>query len=142
MDEPRWTKLKDGIVIKAKPENSFWQEAYGFVRGPGILKIVADGQWYYSTNFAGECSANGDLLSPFDSSRCIHQKAPVGSLIGKIGGSIADKDSSAVFVVGSSCIRNLDGNTAGPLFLAINDMLTGLGDNEGHLIVNIFFAPA
>ena len=139
MYTPNWQELTGIPPIKAKPDYGFWTKAYDYIDAPVVIKIVATGKWKYSTKFGAECSANGDLLSPFNSARCIYEKAPVGALIGRIGGSTADKDSTSVFVVGSECVRKLD-QERGPLFLTINDMWTGFNDNDGLLTVQIFFA--
>jgi hypothetical protein len=138
MTEPSWTELSEA-TIKARPEDGVWQQALPYVEGPGLLKIEATGQWVYAAQFARPCSANGDLLSPLDPKRCIHEKSPVGALIGRIGGSIADKDTAAIFVVGTLCVRKLEKDTAGPLFFAINDMWNGFGDNSGELKIKIHF---
>jgi hypothetical protein len=137
MDAPPWTPLADGIVIKAKPEDGVWQKAFDYVQGPVVLRITATGTWGYSKFVTNRCTANGDLLSPLDTKGCVHEKAPVGALIGRIGGSIATKEPDGVFVVGSIYVRKLDQNTAGPLFLTINDKWNGFGDNDGELVVKI-----
>ncbi len=138
--ELNWTALETGLSVKAKPEG-FWTKG-PLISGPTILKIEASGTWSYSTKFAKACTADGDLLSSFDLKKCIWDKSPVGSLLGRIGGSSADKDPSSVFVVGSSCIRSIDAQTRGLLFLTINDMWVGFDDNIGELTVNVFFAAA
>jgi len=141
MPEPTWME-PTSVNIRAHPDDGVWQQALPYVEGPALLKIEAVGQWNYSTQFARPCSANGDLLSPLDPKRCIHEKSPVGALIGRIGGSIADKDATAIFVVGSLCVRKLEMESTGPLFLTINDMWNGFGDNSGELTVNIYLGHA
>jgi hypothetical protein len=138
MIEPTWTELTT-TSIKAQPDDGIWQQG-PYVKGPALLKIEANGQWNYSTRFGRLCSANGDLLSLLDPKRCIHDKSPVGALIGRIGGSIADRDPTYIFLIGSVCLRKLDKDTEGPLFLTINDMWTGFADNSGALTVKIYFA--
>jgi hypothetical protein len=142
MSEPKWMPLTVNNPIKAKPDSGVWQQACSyFLQGPALIKIEATGQWNYSRDFVpNPCSADGDVFSPFDSKRCIHENSPVGALIGRIGGSIADKDATSVFCVGSVCVRKLDKDTKGPLFLTINDMRTGFDDNSGDLTVNILYA--
>jgi hypothetical protein len=140
MTEPTWTNLTS-VTIQARPTDGVWQQAFAHVEGPALLKIEASGQWVYSNLFGNPCSANGDLSSPLDPKRCIHDKSPVGALIGRIGGSIADKDPTSIFVVGSLCVHKLE-KEAGPLYLTINDMWNGLGDNSGELTVKIYFSFA
>jgi hypothetical protein len=141
-EPPTWTSLEKNIRIKAQPADGIWQTALDYVQGPLLLKIVANGTWTYSSKFAGACSPNGDVLSPLDNKGCIYEKAPVGALIGRIGGSIASKEPEGVFVVGSFCVRKLDAASVGPLFLTINDKWNGFGDNEGEITVEIEFASS
>ena len=141
-EPPEWTSLQKDIRIKAQPADSIWQKAYDYVEGPLLLKIVASGTWTYSSKFAGTCTSNGDVLSPLDNKGCIYEKAPVGALIGRIGGSIATKEPDGVFVVGSYCVHKLDATNAGPLFLTINDKWNGFGDNDGEITVEIEFAKS
>jgi hypothetical protein len=63
---------------------------------------------------------------------------PVGALIVKIGGSTAGVADGVVRVAGSSAVIQIDDKTSGPVFLTINDELTGLSDNSGELRVKIF----
>ncbi len=135
MSTPSWNKVSEK-KIKAQPEKGIWQLAYDYIEGPALLKIEATGEWNYSVNYAGTCSANGELASVIDPKRCIHESSPVGALIAKIGGSTADRTAS-VFTVGELCVRKVDNDTSGPLFLTINDVWDGLGDNEGELTVTI-----
>lgn len=139
MFEPTWSKPTT-VTIQAKPSDGVWQLAFSYVEGPTIIKIEAAGNWNYSPQFAaGPCSANGDLRSPFDPKKCICDKAPVGALIGRIGGSVADKDSASAFVVGSLFVRKLE-KGSGPLYLTINDMWNGFGDNLDEIKVSISFS--
>lgn len=136
MDTPKWTEL-GSVKVSAKPESSIWQLAWAFVRGPALLKMEAIGQWEYS-KFAKSCSANGDLDSPLDNKSSVHEKAALGALIGRVGGSIADSDG--IFIVGAVCVHKLGEDDAGPLFLAINDKRNGFEDNSGELDVKISWA--
>jgi hypothetical protein len=139
MSEPNWTELANNITVSAKPKDCIWQCAYPYVEGPGLLKIEATGTWKYLNTNPQPCSPNGNLESPQDGQNYIHGKSPQGALIGRIGGSIADRDTTSVFAVGSFCVRKLD-KEAGPLFLTINDAWNGFDDNDGELTVNVFFA--
>lgn len=137
MTEPNWTQIAK-FDVSAKPvDGAVWQCACPYVEGPGLLKIEAKGGWKYSTT--EPCPPNGDLGSALDPKNCIHEKSAVGALIGRIGGSVADKDPISVFSVGALCVRKLD-KEVGPLLLAINDSWTGFDDNEGTLEVVVFFA--
>jgi hypothetical protein len=141
MSEPSWQPLAQPIDIPANSEH-LWTSTDIFVDGPILLRLVAKGKWSYSAKFAVECSADGDWKSAIPVKRCVSSKAPVGSLIGKIGGSIADPGGEAVFLVGCYCVLEVGQDKRGPLYLTINDLLDGPSDNEGKLQVTIDFAPA
>jgi hypothetical protein len=139
MIKPDWIELANDIPISAKPKDCIWQCAYSYIEGPGLLKIEATGTWKYLNTAPQPCSPNGDLESPLDGQNNLHGKSPLGALIGRIGGSIADRDTTSVFAVGSFCVRKLD-KEAGPLFLTINDAWNGFDDNEGTLTIKLSFA--
>jgi len=125
--------------VAANPKG-IWSLVSEYVRGPALIKIEADdAKWKYSK--ADECTADGDLLSTISTQACILQGAPVGALIGKIGGSTAGTGDGTLFVVGRICIIELDASKRGPLYLTINDELTGLGNNDQKLKVKIFIKP-
>ena len=44
-------------------------------------------------------------------------------------------------MVGHYCVLELDAAAKGPLFLTINDLPTGFGDNSGELTVDVTFTP-
>jgi len=137
--KPNWTKIAE-LQVSAQPsDGGIWQCACQYVQGPALLKIEAGGEWSYSTALTKGCSPNGDLGSALEPKNCVHEKSPVGALIGRIGGGISDKDATSVFSVGTLCIRKLT-TEVGPLFLAINDMWNGFGDNNGSLTVTVSLA--
>ena len=143
MNEPKWTELKKDLKISAtRADGGVWQLAVSFLEAPGFLKITADGEWTYSNVLALKCKADGDLLSPLNPKRCIHEASPVGCLIGRIWGSSASRATEGIFTVGSLCVLKLAADQQGPLFLTINDLWTGFADNGGEVTVQIQFAPA
>ncbi len=71
---------------------------------------------------------------------CLSQDALVGALIGKLGGSSASVKNSNAFVVGSYCVLEVAETSKGPLYLTINDLPAGMGDNSGKLLVSIWEA--
>jgi hypothetical protein len=141
MNEPNWTNLGGKLIISAKP-SGLWTRTDIFVLGPALLKFEAAGQWYYSTKYGRESSADGDLLSPIPLKRCLSEKAPIGSLLGKIGGSVADRGGDSVFLVGSYCVLEVGKDQRGPLYLTINDVYDGYIDNDGQLEVVVQIAPS
>lgn len=139
-DEPKgksmdWSEVRDSIEIKAKPDG-IWTVAYEYVQGPALIKIEAnDDQWEYAPG--KKSTANGDLSSLLCPQQAILPSAPVGAMIGKVGGSTAGTSDGRLFVVGKTSVLPLDQNTSGPLFLTVNDELTGLQNNSGSIKVKI-----
>ncbi len=132
-----WSEVNDNIVIKAKPDgNGIWTVAYEYVEGPAIIRIEAnDGKWFYAPS--KETTANGEINSMLSPKDTILPSAPVGAMIAKVGGSTAGTSDGKLFVVGKMSVLQLDQYTSGPLFLTINDELTGLKDNTGEITVKI-----
>jgi hypothetical protein len=138
--EPAWTDLAKKLIVPARP-SGLWTRTNIFVTGPGLLKFEATGRWSYSSRFTfgSLFSPDGDLLAPMPLKRCLSESAPIGSLIGKIGGSIADRGES-VFLIGSYCVREIGEDQKGPLYLTINDLIDGYSDNYGEIEVAIQIA--
>jgi hypothetical protein len=132
---PTWVQLADPVTVPAKPRG-IWTLAVEHVSGPALIKVEADGAWLYSP--AAKCGPDGDLGSLISSRGTIMAGEPVGALIVKIGGSTAGVADGVVRVAGSSAVIQIDDKTSGPVFLTINDELTGLSDNSGELRVKIF----
>ncbi|SRR6266498_3309923 len=127
-------------VVPAQPAG-IWTLVAEYVRGPALVKVEAENaKWKYSQ--ADECTADGDLLSLISAQACILKGAPVGALIGKIGGSTAGVADGTVFLAGKMCIIELDQSKRGPLYFTINDELTGMGNNDGKLKVTISIKPS
>jgi hypothetical protein len=130
-----WTEVKDNVEIKAKPEG-IWTLVHEYVRSPALVEIEAnDDEWEYAPG--KKCSANGDLGSTLRPQDTILPSAPVGALIAKVGGSTAGTTDGRLFVVGKRALLQLDQSTGGPLFLTINDQLSGLQNNDKSIKVKI-----
>lgn len=84
----------------------------------------------------GKCGPDGDIYFTVPADALLPDALP-GALIGKIGGSSAAVKNSGAFVVGSHCVLQVDANTAGPLYLTINDSCLGMHDNSGTIRVSI-----
>jgi hypothetical protein len=93
--------------------------------------------WRYASE--GVSGPDGDYASNINIASLITEKAPVGALIGKIGGSTSGKDDGAlIFCVGSFCVFRLSDSQEGALFLTINDSPKGFRDNDGQMLVNVY----
>lgn len=136
-----WVVLKDKVKIAAKP-TGLWTLAAEWVEGPALLKFEAgDEAWFYSESDSGKTYADGHLASLLATKTCLLPSAPVGALIGKIGGSSASATDGTLFAVGKFTLLEID-KPKGPLYLTINDELTGFGNNRGEILVNISSRPA
>ena len=136
-----WTVLKDKVKIDAKP-TGLWTLATEWVEGPAILKFEAGNEaWFYSQSDSGKTYADGDLDSLLATKTCLLPSAPVGALIGKIGGSSASATDGTLFAIGKFTLLEID-KSKGPLYLTINDELTGFSNNRGEILVKISSRPA
>jgi hypothetical protein len=95
-------------------------------------------QWSYAKD--KQCGADGDPKAPVNPSNCLISDAPPGSLIAKIGGSVAGKTNDGVksFVVGSFCVVDLDDKSKGALYLAMNADPMGSLPRSGHLCIKVY----
>jgi hypothetical protein len=130
-----WTELTP-IDVNAKPAGT-WTWAYEWIEGPALIKFEATGTWQYS-QASPACSPDGDLNSLISARYGLMADAPVGALVAKVGGSTAGAKDGKVYLVGSKAVVPLDQSTSGPLFLSINDDLTGMSDNSGAVNVRIW----
>jgi hypothetical protein len=132
------------VPVPAKP-TGLWTLVLPFVEGPALLRISAstDDRWGYAPRNDAFCFADGDPCSLVARDLCLASCAPVGALIGKIGGSSAGiDDGGMVFAVGQSCVVRVP-DDGGPLYLTINDTYDGMENNGGEIhIESIQRAPA
>lgn len=130
-----WQDAKE-IEVEAQTTGA-WTLAEEYIRGPATLKIEAENtEWEYA--HGKKCTADGDLRSLLVSTNTIIPTAPVGSLIAKIGGSTAGFKDGHLYIIGRMSVLDIDQSTNGPLFLNINDELTGMWNNSGKIKVKIF----
>ena len=120
--------------IRARP-NGLWTLVVEHVEGPGVLQITASSasRWSYSDTHESICSADGDPRALISRAQCLLETAPVGSLIGKLGGSTAGaSDGTLMFVVGMRCTVKVPAG-GGPLYLTINDEPGGMDNNANEV---------
>jgi PA-IL-like protein len=126
---------KTALKIPAKPDRGIWTPVRAYLSGPSIIRIAAEGTWKPVDIFPA-CTADGLRHWAVSRDMLLTKKAPLGALIGKIGGSNIAADDSDIFVVGSNLVLTVDKQT-GPLWLTINDAPAFFDDNSGELTVNI-----
>jgi hypothetical protein len=138
-DAMDWAEVKSDISIEARMDGA-WTVAWSYVKGPALMQIEAsDETWEYAPG--KKCSANGDLISMLSAQDTVLPAAPVGSMIGKIGGSTVGFKDGRLFVCGKLCMIEIDQSTSGPVFLNINDELTGMQNNKGTIKVKMSIKP-
>jgi hypothetical protein len=149
-DEQDRTKDKE-IEISAGPP--LWTMAEDYIQGPVKLKIeVVDPEAVWQ--FAAEtyCKAGGTMRNDL---AALFPAAPIGALIGKLGGGTADCPAAApagavgtppagvkLFAVGTFAVIAVGEDDSGPLFLTMNDTLAGLANHRGKMKIKVSLAPA
>ena len=131
MTEPIWTPLQlKTDQISAKPL-AIWTLVCDYVKGPLKLKVEATGTWDYSPSKS--CGPDGSRQGGFPAN-ALNPSAPLGALIGKIGGSTADKPLSS-FVIGSYTVIALDDKAEGPLYFTMNDQIEHFDDHDKFITI-------
>jgi hypothetical protein len=133
MTKCTWVKLADARV--APRPSSPWTKVLDYVPAKSRLKFEAKGSWRYGTwVFGPEGSADPILTA----SACLSTTAPVGALLGKIGGSTSGRDDGKIFTIGQWGFVETDEKTAGPLFLAVNVPAGVAASPPDELTVEVF----
>ncbi len=150
MTELAWDKVKL-LKLEMKP-GPLWRVALDYVAGPRLLRFrvtddkgnPADSDWGRKGH---ECKAYGSPTTPAPNTTLLCSTAPMGALIGKLGGSSADHPDTAanaapygtkkVFAVGSYCVIAMTKDDSGPLFLTQNEVLAAFAEEMGTLYILI-----
>lgn len=138
VDAMTWSDLKDAKV-PAKP-TGIWTLTHEFVTGPALVKVEATGTWSYSSG-RPSCGPDGDLNALLSADQMIASGVSPGALLIKVGGSTAGVSDGLVRVAGSTAVIRIDEKTSGPIFLTINDAVSGFADNSGELDAKVSIAP-
>ncbi len=153
---PAFTPLKNAqnqdreIDISAGPP--LWTLVEDYIFGPIKLKIeLVDPEAVWQ--FAAEtyCKANGTMRND---PAALLPGAPIGALIGKLGGGTADFPVAPqaggqpiplpgvrLFAVGTYAVIEVKRDDSGPLFLTMNDILAGFSTHRGNLKIKVSLAP-
>jgi len=156
-DKPTFTELKDAqnnvLVFEIPAGLPVWTLAVDYIAGTVKLKIeveASDSLWQYAPD--QYCKAGGTTRNDL---AAILPAAPIGALIGKVGGSTADfpppaaaggqpgtlPTSIKLFAVGVYAVIDVKDTESGPLFLTMNDTLAGFPNHAGTMKVKISLAP-
>ena len=136
MIQPIWRPMPlKTSKVPGKP-SAVWTLVHEYVTGPCRLRITATGKWQYRAG--KECEADGVRDAGF-SQEMLNQAAGLGALVGKIGGSPADKggDAKLSFVAGSYVVLAFDEKVEGALYLTMNDEPKHFDQHDGQIEVAI-----
>jgi hypothetical protein len=114
-----WNSLAR-VQLNSQSVESRWVTATEYLKGPGVLKFKATGEWEPFDGYrCGPDGTSGFQLAP---ERMVVVKGAAGCLIGKLGGSSAslDEAGSTVFAIGSFAVIALADKFVGPLFIGFN----------------------
>jgi hypothetical protein len=132
--DPMANEIVTNATVLAKP-TGIWTWVVEYVKGPAQILVEASGEWFYASG--KKCGPDGDLKAFNSADSTLLPSAPWGSLLVKIGGSTAGAGDGSVHVAGSRALVVIEDKVSGPVFLTINDEVSGLDDNTGSLEVKV-----
>ncbi len=137
-----WTEVLKDRPIPAAAGGGIWTPVLDYVSGGTVLKIEAEGDWSYADEEAARVGPGGDPRSPIPRDRLLNQRAPIGALVGKIGGSTASNGGVHEFVVGGYCVLEVPKDKGGALMLAMNNLTPPVDRHSGEIHVTMArYAP-
>lgn len=141
MKKPAWRALKLAKDKVPGKNDALWTPVFDYVEGPTRLRFKASGKWTYAEGRDTGPEGDRNLGFPQD---VLVPGAPVGALVGKIGGSSVDKPDATkqpVFPVGTDCVISVDERAKGTLFLTMNDEPSQFDGHDGEITVEVWEAP-
>lgn len=141
MGQPTWRPVRTLDV----PEQAGlqWTPVLDLVTPGKILKVeVAVNATWTPDGFTAPCGADGDSSGSIQRDNLMVPNAPLGALIGRIGGSTADQTADVnrnmlLFSVGRFCVLQIPDTAKGSLFLGVNDRAVCMSRVQGQLSVTI-----
>jgi hypothetical protein len=106
--------------------SSIWYFATEIEEDCTSLHLTAKGQWDCLGTAVKPCGPDGHPGLPFMAGRLIVPSAAPGSLIGKFGGSNAERAETGAFVIGSQCFAPMPSEKATQLFIGVNGAIPSL----------------
>jgi hypothetical protein len=134
------------VTVRAKPLG-LWTCALATVAG--VKRIIVS---VVDENSRWQCASGPQLCGPGGTRQpgtgCLYPKAPLGALIGKLGGSDADDTTAdngqyaagvypVVFAVGSFWTTEIATDFKSALFLTMNDQVARFEMHDGSIGVKI-----
>ena len=132
-----WSKLdQQGThIVPACPEGRLWTMVRTQVSAPAVIRIEASGTWRVADGLP-ECGPDGLRQWYYGRELLLTRKAPLGALIGKLGGSAGSVDEAEIFVVGSVTVLQIE-KAIGPLYLTINGAPAMFAAHNGSLTIKL-----
>jgi hypothetical protein len=132
-----WSNLdqQETHDVPARPEGRVWTMVRTQISAPAVIRIEASGTWHVA-NGLPECGPDGLRQWYYGRELLLTKKAPLGALIGKLGGSIGSVDEAEIFVVGSATVLQIEKAT-GPLYLTINGAPAMFAAHMGSLTIKL-----
>lgn len=84
------------------------------------LKFVAEGEWSCLGPAIRPCCPNGHSGLSLAPEQLLLPSAAAGSLIGKFGGSVLDRDPKSAFAIGRLCFASCPDAGSRQLFIGVN----------------------
>jgi len=132
-----WTPLAE-YKAESGPVSAPWLPVCDDFRGKTYLKVVSKGRWILPSAAGIDCNADGGVTPAAPASPLI-AAAPLGALIGKVGGSTASFVAPSIpapalpgapmptppfldqaFVLGAQCVFAVPAGAVGPLLFGFN----------------------
>ena len=121
MNTKDWKELKKlNANVLALPGP--WLRVVDFIAPGKIVRCTAAGQWHYLPGHAGQCEPDGFLGLPLPCEQLQVATAPLGALLGKLGGSSADQKDGTVFTIGRFAMTTVPEKTPSALFITVNTL--------------------
>ena len=126
------------VTLKIPDPESAWTPAVEYLAPNRLYRIKVKGssaKWTLE-GAKSDCGPDGIEVPP-RSGDPVCPGSPYGALIGKIGGSTADKAGS-IIAIGRYCVcKAADAAKAGPLYLGVNDQYEWMTKVKGQIEVEI-----
>ena len=136
MEQFIWRDIGTVILPGAKPVA--WTPALEAIAPKRIYKFAAEGTWTIN-GASSPCTADGDDSAGMPAQDPVCAGTPLGALIGKLGGSSADR-TGMIFAIGRYCVIQFDDPKVGALYLGANHVPPLMAKIEGEIKVHIQMA--
>ncbi len=121
MNTKDWKLLKHFNQLNVALDGP-WLRIADYISKGKVVKCTASGAWRYLPEHAQHCDADGFLGLPLPCDQLLVPSSPLGSLIGKLGGSSADQKDGTIFAIGRFTMLTVPDKEPCALFVTVNSM--------------------